>query len=307
MTFTVETLKNRIILRETGKQEAEIYLFGALPNRYAKPDANGVWHNIFAAYESPEDAEARITAGFHGAKLSPFACRLKNSRYTFGGQTRTLEKHVLNGHAIHGLLYDAPFELAASGADETGAWAELVYDYAAGYGGYPFAYRLTVRYTLFSDGLSVRTTAQNTGETTLPLADGWHPYFCLGVSVDDYTLQINSREMLEFDEALVPTGKRLPDTRFTEPASLRGVELDNSFVLNGQGTACTLTGGGWKLAIVAVQGYPLLQIYIPPERDRIAIENLSGAPDCFNNGIGLIELAAGESRAFEAVYTFEAV
>lgn len=308
--FSVEILSDRAVLREQGRQEAEVYFFGALPNRYAKPDRAGGWHNIFAAYAGPEDARARIKDGFHSAKLSPFACRLKNSSYVFKERTYHLAKHVLNGHAIHGLLYDAEFSPSGSGADERGAWAELAYEYRAEEEGYPFAFRMKVLYRLNSDGLSVQTTVENTGGTSLPLADGWHPYFYFGVPADECRLHINSSRMLEFDADLVPTGNILPDTRFADAknaASLRGIALDNSFLLDADGLACVLEGGGWRLRITAVENYPVLQIYIPPERDRIAVENLSGAPDCFNNGIGLIELAAGESRRFTAVYAFEAV
>ena len=37
-------------------------------------------------------------------------------------------------------------------------------------------------------------------------------------------------------------------------------------------------------------------------KTTIAIENLSGAPDCFNNGLGLIKLNSGEEAVFETRY-----
>ena len=59
---------------------------------------------------------------------------------------------------------------------------------------------------------------------------------------------------------------------------------------------------GWQLEIQPDASYPYLQIYIPPHRQSIAIENLSAPPDSFNNGIGLITLAAGESTVFSTQY-----
>jgi aldose 1-epimerase len=50
-----------------------------------------------------------------------------------------------------------------------------------------------------------------------------------------------------------------------------------------------------------------LQIYTPPHRKSIAIENLSSAPDAFNNKIGLIELGAEESHAFQTRYRIESL
>jgi aldose 1-epimerase len=45
-----------------------------------------------------------------------------------------------------------------------------------------------------------------------------------------------------------------------------------------------------------------LQIYTPATRDSIAVENLSGAPDCFNNGMGLLLLQPGHSQIFTVRY-----
>jgi aldose 1-epimerase len=49
--------------------------------------------------------------------------------------------------------------------------------------------------------------------------------------------------------------------------------------------------------------YPYLQLYTPPHRESIAIENLSAAPDAFNNGMGLINLEPGASATFKTAYT----
>ena len=49
-----------------------------------------------------------------------------------------------------------------------------------------------------------------------------------------------------------------------------------------------------ELEILPEKSYPYLQIYIPPHRNSIAIENLSGAPDGFNNEMGVTTLESGE-------------
>ena len=45
---------------------------------------------------------------------------------------------------------------------------------------------------------------------------------------------------------------------------------------------------GLQLTIKAGQSYPYLQVYTPPHRKSIAVENLSSPPDAFNNGMSLI-------------------
>jgi aldose 1-epimerase len=57
-----------------------------------------------------------------------------------------------------------------------------------------------------------------------------------------------------------------------------------------------------QLEIYPDKSYPYLQIYTPPHRQSIAIENLSAAPDAFNNGMNLQILAAGEQAKFYTTY-----
>jgi aldose 1-epimerase len=58
-----------------------------------------------------------------------------------------------------------------------------------------------------------------------------------------------------------------------------------------------------QLEIRPDKSYPYLQIYTPPHRQSIAIENLSAPPDSFNNGINLIILNPGETTDFTTSYT----
>lgn len=295
----------RVVL-ESENARAEVFPFGALLNEYAVRAVDGARHNAVCGYASPYAAEQHITEGFYSAKLSPFPCRLKHGRYAFNATAYRIDKHVLNGHAIHGLLYDAPFAVSGSGADASAAWVRLVYDYRHEYAGYPFDYRIEVGYTLSENGLTVATEVRNLSASELPVADGWHPYFALNGTADDWTLRINSTTQLAFDADLLPTGETLADNRFVDGASLKNIALDNSFILRDfVQAACTLSDGVWRLDIFPDEHYPYLQVYIPPERTAVAIENLSGAPDCFNNGLGLIHLPSGASRRFQTRYLLQ--
>lgn len=112
--------------------------------------------------------------------------------------------------------------------------------------------------------------------------------------------------MLEFNEALLPTGKVIRNKKWFKGASLKDIFLDNSFVLEMDEPMphCTLSDPsvGLELYIYPDRAYPYLQVYTPPHRKSIAIENLSSAPDAFNNKIGLIELGPEDSQAFQTRY-----
>ena len=301
--FTVQTDSQRITLCAPGRR-AEIYLFGALLNRYETALPDGSFFNAICGYDSPDTARNTLADWFQSAKLSPYACRIRHGTYRFEGKEYRCSKHIIAGHAAHGLMYDADFTLLDSGTDAQSAWAKLGADYCGSDAGFPFPYRLHIRYRLDSDGLEIHTAATNLGRTDMPFADGWHPYFSLGGRVDGWTLQINSNRRLGFDADLVPDGSIIADTRFQTASSLAGIGLDNSFILtpdNGR-AACTLTNKDLSLEIFPDASYPYLQVFIPPTRDRIALENLSGAPDCFNNGLGLRILRPQETAELVTRY-----
>lgn len=305
--FQVETTNTGhfpvIRLSDTKGTEATIYSFGALLNAFTVTDPEGAKQNLIAGFSDPADALAHITNGFKSAKLSPYVCRLNKGQYHVHNQLYRVEKYYLNGHAIHGLLYDAPFTVAHTEADEEKAVVLLTYTYPGSDPGYPFPFTITIKWELhLRQILSVTTSVRQAGKEPIPIADGWHPYFTLGGKADDWHLQFNSHTQLAYSADLLPTGNTLTDTRFEKGCILKDIELDNSFRLPDTGGFCRLSNNNFVLEITPDGGYPILQLYIPPERDSIAIENLSGAPDNFNNGIGLIWLQPGEERSFGTKY-----
>src|SRR2546426_981045 len=75
--------------------------------------------------------------------------------------------------------------------------------------------KMNLIYALSNDQkLSLTTRVTNRGNGSMPLSDGWHPYFTLGGSVNDLQIKFNSREIIEFNHQLIPTGKLLPYNKF---------------------------------------------------------------------------------------------
>jgi aldose 1-epimerase len=263
---------------------------------------NGI--NIIDGYTGREDFVQRVHAGFRSAKLLPFVCRLNNATYRWQQQEYRLDKFLLNGSALHGIVYDQAFSVVAEKRDESGCSVELEYQYTGEHPGYPFPFSCRVGYVLREAGkLEITTWVANAGSASsaIPIADGWHPYFTLGGVAGHWWLMITTDQMMEYDKALIPTGRYLHDSTFTEGALIRDARLDNGFLLKGEpGPFCTLKNLETGLAITFLQqlNYPFLQLYIPDHRKSIAIENLSGAPDAFNNGIGLTVLQPGEQKEF---------
>jgi aldose 1-epimerase len=260
--------------------------------------------NVIDGYTGPDDFHKRVHEGFNSAKLSPFVCRLNQSSYSWKGKLYKLDqKFVLNGSALHGILYDAPFDVMEKSNTENQCSVTLRYQYDGHIEGYPFPYNCTIRYCLDNTGkLTIQTHLSNpaAAEQAIPISDGWHPYFRLGGKVDEAWLEIASDTMLEYDDQLVPTGKYIFNSEFYPGRKIGNLKLDNGFKLKDNiSPLCTLKTDKVCLEFIAVKNYPFLQLYIPDHRNSIAIENLSAAPDAFNNGIGLTILEPGAKADFE--------
>lgn len=264
--------------------------------------------NVIDQYQSKKEFEEKAEAnGFKSCKLSPFVCRLRDGKYRFGEKEYTIEKFYLGDHALHGLLYDAVFEVIRLDAGAEKASAELLFAYPGTDKGFPFKYDCRVLYELAKDNaLTITTIIKNKESNAIPMMDGWHPYFGFGGAVDDLYLGFQSNETLEFDADLLPTKNRLPYSAFKTTRQIGNTALDNSFIVDfdAAGPALILKDAKKKLQleIQPDKSYPILQLYIPDHRQSIAIENLSGAPDAFNNGIGLTIIPAGNETIFTTTY-----
>ncbi|MEO5682857.1 MAG: aldose 1-epimerase [Chitinophagaceae bacterium] len=312
MEFAIAAAKengfDQVILTDPNSRAQVIILpaHGAMLHAFTVETRNGP-HNIIDNYSNAAELQAQLSGSFKGSKLSPFACRIPGGKYLYDGEEFELENKFMDGTAIHGLLYNKAFKKNDAFFDEQKASVAFKYHYKEEDNGYPFTYTCEVRYTLLPQNtLQVQTTIINLDDLPIPITDGWHPYFTLGGKADDWLLYFGADAVLEFDEKLVPTGKLLPYSAFLQARPIGGTQLDNCFVLNGNEgyAACTLRNEatGLQLNFFPDASYPYLQIYTPEHRKSIAIENLSAAPDAFNNKIGLLMLQPRHTQTFTVHY-----
>ncbi|MEI8073988.1 MAG: aldose 1-epimerase [Bacteroidota bacterium] len=295
-----------IFLKDLQNQtSAEIYAFGGILNAFLI-SKDGKNTNLIAGFDSIDEAKTKITDGFKSAKLSPFVCRMAAGKYDWDEESFQVEKWFLGKHAIHGIVYDATFQIQSTRADGNSACVELFYAYPGNEKGYPFPYLIQILWKLEKGNkLTVTTTLTNAGTIAIPISDGWHPYFTLGDTVDEYNLQFDSTQQVAFDTELIPTGQLMEDDRFANGSLMKGIFLDNCFLLNNSigNPKCILSNKNLQLIIEPTLNYPYIQFYTPDDRKKIAIENLSSAPDAFNNKMGLQILEPQETINFSTSYT----
>ncbi|HUB62807.1 MAG TPA: aldose 1-epimerase [Puia sp.] len=281
--------------------------FGASLHAFIVRTPDSAAFNIIDGYTDLDELKRELARSFKGPKLSPFPCRIRDGKYEFEDKTFHFSRLFGDGTAIHGLIYNKSFVVLEEATNDHSAMVVLEHSYKKEDPGYPFDYDCQVRYILHADRmLELVTSVTNLDQTVIPMADGWHPYFRLGGRIDDWHLQFHSAAMLEFDRQLIPTGKLLQYDVFETPRRIGDTFLDNCFSLKPDlvSAACEIRDpvSGLTISFFPDAGYPYLQIYTPPSRTSIAVENLSGAPDCFNNKMGLTLLPPGHSQIFTVRY-----
>ena len=246
--------------------------------------------------------ELQTNCCFKSAKLIPFPNRIKDGNFKFQGKSYELECNFIEeNHAIHGLVWNKPFKLLKTEYSDDAALVIHCLDYRGESKGYPFEFRLEQTTLLNDKGVEIITTIKNTGKTKLPMGDGWHPYFQLNEPVDKLELQIPAKESIEVDTRMIPTGNLHNYDLFQELSPIKDSSFDTGFKLENNAISITeiysenndISLNVWQESDNAK--YNFLQIYIPPDRQSIAIEPMTCATNALNSGDGLLVLNPGQS------------
>ena len=279
----------------------EIHCRGGLMNRWTVQN-EGQGLELILGNEGEADFEKN---GFRSGKMSPFSCRIDGGKYQIDHQTYKFKKFYLGEHALHGIMYDAEFSILSTQLQNDYAQVILTSSYEATDPGYPFPYEIQIQWTLYSDNLiEIKTTIVNRSNVVIPMMDGWHPYFTLGIDVDQCQLEFQSNATLLMRDDLIPSGAVLHENRFQDGLQIGKLHLDDCFLLDPIRNKIKLSYAGKSITVTPTHNYPYLQLYTPDDRKSIAIENLSGAPDCFNNKMGLQQLEPQGQIYFETRYQF---
>jgi aldose 1-epimerase len=247
--------------------------------------------------------------GAHGAPLIPWPNRLGDGQYRFDGTDYQValtepEKH----NAIHGFLLWRSWSATDREADRITMSTQL-YPLQ----GYPFQLAIQVSYALSDDGLTVVTTATNTGEHIAPYGAGQHPYLSPGNDVlDNCTLRLQAATRIVTDPARqLPTGTEpVAGTAydFNEARPIGSLAIDYAFTdltRDDSGRArVELTAPDGHTAITWVdENYPIIELFtadtLAPERQRrsLGTEPMTLPPNGFQTNTGVIRLAPGQTHS----------
>jgi aldose 1-epimerase len=249
------------------------------------------------------DLELTSNEWFKSAKLIPFPNRINKGQYSFLGKAYQLPINF-SGHAIHGFIYDKVLRITNKTSNGNQASLELMYVSDATTKGYPFKFEVTLTHSLIRDkGFQYKTKITNLGDCSIPIGDGWHPYFRTEGKVDRLHIRIPAESRIEVNSQtqMIPTSKLIRED-YTDSFQIGNKKLSMGLVVQkGDGKAITeLYDPKLKLKIYIWQEtgewkYNYLQLFIHPSRNSIAIEPMTCAADAFNNKLGLITLEPRQS------------
>ncbi len=285
---------------ELAAGEASLTLYpqyGGMINALVVPTPSGP-RNVIAGVDP---AELPANPAYRGAVLFPFPNRMRDGRYQFAGRDYQFAvNETATATALHGFLFRVPARVVDESRGEESHGATLEYQCDGAEAGYPFSARVAMTYDLAADGgLEVTMDVENTDSRPIPVGIGWHPYYTLGRPVDECVLQMPPSRRILIDERMLPTGETVAETHFAQPALLGDTAFDDCFEVEPGRQQATLWSeldkfglSFWQQAGEASMNF--MQLYIPPDRQSIAVEPMSCGIDAFNTGAGLVVLAPGQ-------------
>jgi aldose 1-epimerase len=244
--------------------------------------------------------------------LHPWANRLAGFDYALDGRSLRLpdgpplvrcEEH---GLPIHGLLSGSPhWRVRRTARDARRARLSAALDFGAHpelLAAFPFPHTLALDATLDSSALTIATTLTPTGDVAVPVAFGFHPYLRLpGADRSTWRLELPARRYLFADVRSIPTG------HYEDEAATRlrfgNRSFDDGFTGIGDGADFAMAGGGRRITVTFMSGYPVAQIFSPPGGQFVCFEPMTAPTNALRGGDMLRRVKPGGS--FTAVFRID--
>ena len=246
-----------------------------------------------------------MSSSGRGQVLIPWPNRLQDGSYEFDGRRHQLPlNEPERRNAIHGLVRWATWAVA-----EQESHRAVMKHVLHPQPGYPFTLGISVEYALSESGLRVRTTAKNLGPDPCPYGSGAHPYLTLGTPIDDLTLHVPARSVLQSDERRLPVGSESvggTEYDFQQPRRIGSTKLDHAFTdlkRDQDGLARVELRDpdrGMQVSLWVDQSYRYLMIFsgdsLPNfNRRGLAVEPMTCPPNAFRSGEALVRLEPSAS------------
>ncbi|HMD83854.1 MAG TPA: aldose 1-epimerase [Terriglobia bacterium] len=237
--------------------------------------------------------------------LAPYANRIDHDYYFFGGNKYLLNNNLGNllrtpdtKLILHGLLaFDPRWEVVQSRAsDDEGATLTSrleFYRYPDLMAQFPFAHTIQMTFNLKDGKLKNTTTIHNLGRSPMPVHVGYHPYFRVDGTREEWVLclDVKTHWIPNDHTMLLPTGEKEHVGNYLQnPCSFRlgRTFLDDNFSdfnrdVNDRGSI-RVRGRSQQIEVVYGREYDFALVFAPLKDDKplICIEPQTGPTNALN-------------------------
>ncbi|HEX4208092.1 MAG TPA: aldose 1-epimerase [Ktedonobacteraceae bacterium] len=229
--------------------------------------------------------------------LWPLPNRIRDKRYIYQGHEYSLadiKRPQGNAVLIHGLVLDQVWQyeqpVVTSDAASVTTFIDITQE-SPHYAAYPFESRLSLTYTLTSDGLSTTYHVHNKGQHTLPFGFALHPYFSLLSGPDDTYISLPADAVMEADSDLLPTGRMLDVTTLMyamfdlrQPVRKGNLNLDHVYTNMHPHAPVVIDyrKQHMQLQISTSEDFTHAVIYAPPSDPFFCLEHQTCSTDAIN-------------------------
>jgi galactose mutarotase-like enzyme len=220
--------------------------------------------------------------GKHSPILFPIVGTLKNNSYQYKG----IEYHL----SRHGFARDMEFEIIEK--SNNSATFSLVSSEKTRKV-YPFDFELQVTYTLFNNSLNIEYKVINTSKSKMPFSIGAHPAFALPGNFEDYSLEFDQEDPLEYyllkNDLVSNTTRKLVLDDKTLDLDYALFENDALIFKSLQSNSLTILNYSKPLVRITFNRFPNLGIWTKNNAPFICIEPWYGYSDTEENFGNLFE------------------
>lgn len=220
--------------------------------------------------------------GKHSPVLFPIVGTLKNNTYNHNNKEYQLTRH--------GFARDMEFELVG----KTSSSASFsIHSNSATLANYPFQFELQIQYIIVHSTLEITYTVINKDTTAIPFSIGAHPAFALPGNFENYSLEFEKEETLEYtllDNDLVSTQTETIATISNSiPLTYKLFERDALIFKKLQSNSLTILDKEKPLLKVNFEDFPNLGIWTKVGAPFICIEPWFGYSDTIESNGNLFE------------------
>lgn len=276
---------NHVIIKNE-KIDLHSVIYPNLGASLQKLTSNGI--EIIDGITANEEGLIAYKNKYNSSFLFPFPNRVAYGKYAFNTTNYEMDcNEIALNNSLHGHIYNKSFSIIEKNI--SGDIASVAFSYS-NYGttkGFPFSYKLEIKYTFSNGKLSIDFDIYNTGESAYPFGIGWHPYFNSN-NLNESMLDFEADKQYELDGKMIPQSET--PLLFKTPLLIQDTILDDCFITKQSKASFKTTNYNIRIDFSTKTPHSFLQVYTPPDRNSIAIEPMTCAPNSFNNKNGLLIL-----------------